>query len=177
MNDRRLEGAESQAIVSMDPPRKVRLMKNMLFLALALALVVGAQPVAAKGKERVGEAFNIILGTPITFPEGEAFHIAHGWGLNKKNEAKEVDFQLDVDGVRTEAHFVEHSKNKEERSVTWLRVYNFPDGMVGTHSFIGHWFASCQWLVDNGSELGPCEDPDEKLEAFTAVLTVTFEQP
>ena len=90
-----------------------------------------------------------------------------------------ADFELEVDGVLDDEDFRERIVEKDEspptKTLTW--VHNFPDGMTGTHTFIGHWFAPCQVAVDQGWYPGPCGSPAKKVEAGTVMHTVTFDGP
>jgi hypothetical protein len=150
----------------------------MLF---ALALVAG--PAAAASKEPVGPHISVFLGTPTTFPAGEPFHISHGWGIGATEppaQAGIFGFRLDVDGIPRDADFVVRSTDappKTEFDAPVLNrgwVFNFPDGMSGTHTFTGHWIAPCGAAVAELGYPGPCTTPNAPIEAIARSLTVTF---
>jgi hypothetical protein len=80
-----------------------------------------------------------------------------------------------VDGVSRREAFVERTVvSGDPDLLTRIWVFNFPEGMTGTHTFTGHWLGPCQGLVDEGFIPGPCGRPNEKVEAFAQSLTVTF---
>ncbi|HLF72783.1 MAG TPA: hypothetical protein VI524_00425 [Anaerolineales bacterium] len=152
-------------------------MKKILFsILLVLSLLAVATPTAAARKVRVGTRFNLVAGTPTTFTAGAPFHIAHGWIEASDDDAIGIfEFQLEVDNVLQTADFVERSAESGNPDVlTRVWVFNFPNGMTGTHTFTGHWLGPCQTLVDHGLFTGPCSTPNEKVEAFSRTLTVTF---
>lgn len=153
-------------------------MKKNIFILMLIAILVMAVPAAAKGNEPVGERISVFPpGTPSEFPAGAPFHISHGWWLDPgEGPQGRFDFELEVDGVLRDEDFVswtvDHSRDPQFLGVGW--VHNFPDGMTGTHTFIGHWFAPCQWAVDNLGFPGPCSKRNAKVEALSNSLMVTF---
>lgn len=128
--------------------------------------------------EPVGE--RIVLYDPpeprIEFPAGEPFHIRHGWLDPQDPLELALDFELEVDGVLRDEDFIlttiDQSGGEQQIGRQWL--HNFTDGMTGTHTFTAHWFAPCQWAVDNVDFPGPCATPDEKIEVKSNSLTVDF---
>ena len=52
-------------------------------------------------------------------------------------------------------------------------VFNFPDGMTGTHVFAGTFLGPCQGLVDSGFATGPCPAPNEERPAGASPFTTT----
>jgi F5/8 type C domain-containing protein len=158
-----------------------------LFVCIALAATLAALvsaaavPAAASSQERIGGRINVILGTPTQFPAGDPFHITHGWGpesgVTDADAIGRYRFELDVDGVRTGESFVERSVvpgtggAPDLHSLFW--TFNFPQGMAGTHTFTGHWYAPCAAAVGLGYA-GPCTSPTTPVEALTRTLTVEF---
>jgi len=133
--------------------------------------------VAAKRKEPIGERINVYLGTPTEFPAGDPFHISHGWFLIPgEGPLGRFDFQLEVDGVPRDEDFVWRTvlHSQDPRYLRWEWVYNFPEGMTGTHTFTGRWFVPCRYAVDNMGFPGPCSTPNVPVEISTYSLTVTF---
>ena len=59
------------------------------------------------------------------------------------------------------------------RQTMW--IYNFPDGLEGTHTFVSYYWVKCQGLVDFGVIPGPCADPDEMMLYWTQEATIDFE--
>jgi hypothetical protein len=153
-------------------------MKGYIFvLLLCAALLLVAAPLAAEAPSEVGERINVLFGTPDTFPAGEPFHIWHGWDFPVEDwPPGHFDFQLEMDGVvQSEDHFFVFPI-LWQGSMWQLRVwlYNFPDGMTGTHTFTGHWIAPCQYAVEEYGYPGPCPNPNVEVEALTESLTVRF---
>jgi len=152
-------------------------MKKILFsILLVVSLLAVATPAAATTKVRVGTRLNLLANSPTTFTAGAPFHFAHGWLLPSDDDAIGIyEVQLEVDNVLQTRDFVERSAqsgNPDQLTRTW--VFNFPNGMTGTHTFTGRWLGPCQPLVDLGAFAGPCSTPNEKVEAFSRSLTVTF---
>jgi hypothetical protein len=155
------------------------MMKRLAFtFALALALSASGTPAPAADQEPVGPRINVLLGTPASYPAGEPFHIEHGWGITPDDPpavAGVYSFSLDVDGVPRPADLVIRTTTSTPTSgfdVPILNrgwVFNFPDGMTGTHTFTGHWFVPCRY---SGSTT--CATPNDPTEQFSRTLTVTF---
>ena len=156
-------------------------MKVRLSVLILVAVLVLAVPTAvAKQRQLVGEPINLLTGEPDTFPEGEPFHIAHGWELDPTlgHAVGLFGFQLEVEGVPREEDFVLTEFNRGEEEPLCRRwVHNFPDGMTGEITFTGRWFAPCKAAVYYGYLPGPCPRPNEVVEAFWNSLTVTFFAP
>jgi hypothetical protein len=53
-------------------------------------------------------------------------------------------------------------------------VFNFPDGMTGTHVFGSTFLGPCQGLVDDGFITGPCAHPKDLTSTGTINATITF---
>jgi hypothetical protein len=96
----------------------------------------------------VGAAISVFRGAPTTFAAGAPFYIQHGFGLGANEPPTQAGiyaFRLDVDGVPRAADFVDRSTDAPPKTVydgpvlnrSW--IFNFPDGMTGTHRFTGHW--------------------------------------
>jgi len=152
--------------------------KTFVSILLLLALLTVTSPAAADQKVRVGEKIDVFIGEPTTFPAGAPFHIAHGWIMLDSNwDGLGIwDFQLEVDGVLWKEDFVERSIESGDPDLhNRIWVFNFPEGLTGTHTFTGHWLGPCQVLVDDGTVPGPCSYPNDKVEARVSPLTVTFE--
>ena len=158
-------------------PRHMRILVPFLLLSLAAA------PALAHGKERVGDRIGLFSPAPLTFPAGEPFHIAHGHAVSPEEGASppvpigRFDFRLDIDGTYMRTDFVERTVTSEDGgppSFTLIWVYNFPQGMSGTHVFTGHWYAPCHYAVQVGGYPGPCTNPAQQVET-TRSRIVTFE--
>jgi hypothetical protein len=158
-------------------------MKKLLVAALAVAsvLLLGGPASATQGVP-VGDRINVLRGTPTTFPANTPFHIGHGWsgpggGCCVTPAVGIWSFALDVDGAPRAEDFVTRDAVLfgAEPAVHFLGwVFNFPDGMTGTHTFTGHWLQPCEAAVEFSGFTGPCRDPAQSIEVITRSLTVTF---
>ncbi len=152
--------------------------KQSLFVTILLivALLSMATPAATAAKSvRVGDRLSL-FGGYTTFPAEQPFHIAHGW-WNPTNipGVGLFKFSLDVDGAPVRVDFIERSAiSGDPDELLWVWVFNFPDGMTGSHSFTGHWTGPCQGLVDMGVIPGPCEKTNKIIESASRTIIVDF---
>jgi hypothetical protein len=129
--------------------------KTIVFLVL-IALLAAAVPVLAEGQEVVGERINLMVTGNQRYPANQPFHIKHGFGfspsLDKSIEALgQFEFKLEVDGQPVQPDFVDRFAYgnspdvdpEDEHWIMWGTVYNFPEGMTGTHIFTAHWIWPC----------------------------------
>lgn len=135
-----------------------------------------------------GERLLIFPGaSPETFPANETFFIAHGWGwimhdyFNITNDKKGFNYTLELDGELLEQNHI-HSNMfpavQDEYGDHWRQsmwIYNFPDGLEGTHTFVSKYWLKCQAFVDFGEIPGPCDDPDELMLYLLVEATIDFE--
>lgn len=166
-------------------------MKRIVII-LAMVMLIGmlATPVFAGGPVRIGEQLRV-QPVVIDFPANQPFHIAHGWlsgtpGVEKcvpdpsttPNPIGLAEFRLEVDGVYVDESFVDREAQPCGGPAihSWAWVFNFPEGMSGTHTFTGHWIVACREAIENGYE-GVCETPNAMVELITRTLTVNFTQP
>lgn len=152
--------------------------KRFLFVTILMlvALLATVTPVAADARGPVGDRINLFLGPSQEFPAGEPFYIQHGWIQPSTDDAIGVfDFKLDVDGVFVQEDFKKFSAVSGDPDMLYrLWLYNFPQGMTGTHAFTGHWLAPCQYAVDELGYAGPCATPNAKVETGARTVIVTF---
>ena len=166
-------------------------MLRMKWLAAALiavtALLAAAAPATpADVNKAVGDA--LPLSGNLTFPAGQPFHITHGW-LNAPasmgtvsiphQSLGEYQVQVTVDGVQVKPSFIQTTTSIDptygiETFQTY--VFNFPDGMTGTHVFGTTFLGPCQGLVDSGFATGPCDKQNDLIptSSGTFYATVTF---
>ena len=151
--------------------------KLALFVTVLLvtALLAVTTPAAADRDAPVGTKIRV-RNASMEFPAGAPFNFQHGWIQPSTDDAIGVfSFALDVDGVPQKETFKWfYAESGDPDMLTRLWVYNFPDGMTGTHTFTGHWFAPCQYAVDWLEYPGPCPTPNAKVETATRTLTITF---
>jgi hypothetical protein len=164
------------------PKQSFRVMKGekmkKIFVAILLAsllLTWYGPATSAFAKDRTGDEFNILLGTPLAHQSGEPFHFAHGWLLEPSTHSPAglFDFYLELDGVIQTEDFIERSGSGG--NLLFFKVFNFPDGLpAGTYTFTGYWVGPCRSLVDQGFYPGPCAAPNEQVLAYAFDLTVEF---
>jgi hypothetical protein len=144
---------------------------------LVLALLAIAIPTTADSEKTVGDRIHIWYG-PDEFPAGTPFHIKHGWWItpsyNPPAPVGIYGFELEIDGIYQRADYIVSKYFLEYEQINRQWVYNFPDGMTGTHTFTGYSIISCQDAVDSEIIPGPCRTPNEKIILPWGELTVTF---
>jgi len=104
--------------------------------------------------------------------------MSHGWLLdaNTTQALGEYGFSLTVDGVEVKPDFIETLRSVDPVLGTLLfrpYVFNFPQGMTGTHVFAGTFFGPCQGLVDGGFATGPCSSATKVIPTSASPFTTT----
>lgn len=148
-------------------------MKRIILALLLLLSFTITTPAFARHKETVGDRLSIYFSGDQTFPAGQPFYIQHGWSVGAPaTHLGVLSFEVEIDGIPVSADFrlltVDPEGDPVSKSITW--VYNFPDGMTGTHTFTGHWITPCDWVYDD------CENPVEPVESYSSIVVVTFEE-
>ena len=108
---------------------------------------------------------------------GEPFHIAHGQGFTPGEDdfPRNWDFVLFVDGQEVADSGKIVTKVDGDWTHDARRVFNFADGMTGTHTFEGYWYVSCDRLfVEECPEGTP---PGALVLDFYTSRTITFDGP
>ncbi|MFC1997055.1 hypothetical protein ACFLXI_05540 [Chloroflexota bacterium] len=153
-------------------------MKIKAFVMLGLALLLISSPVYASSKTPVGDPISVYGSSPNEFAAGDPFHIKHGWAEESVENGPpgKYGFELYMDGERVSEDFVMRTFYPQTDPVTFdlVWVHNFPDGMIGTHTFTGHWYAPCEYAVEIGSYPGPCPQPNASVLSLERSLTVEF---
>ena len=164
------------------------------FLTVTLAaLAIAVTAAGAVGATSTGPLdcfpdcrINILAGTPTTYPAGQPFVIRHGvqnvCSRPPQRIPGKMEFVLEIDGVVRPADVVQRvvaspPQTDFECPYAFLAhafVFNFPNGMTGTHTFTGHWLEACEVAVEFDGWPGPCSDPAQQVNFFTESLTVTF---
>jgi len=155
-------------------------MKLRTLVLLFVLVLVMAAPATAAGRETVGDKISIFFSQPdrIEFPAEEPFHISHGHGL-EPGDASSIgvfDFALLVDDVVVDEDYVQQVVDRSQD--IWFKrlwVYNFAEGMTGTHTFTAIWYAPCEWAVENGYSSGPCTKPNAKVVMSSNSVIIDFE--
>ncbi len=145
-----------------------------LIVLCSVVLVPGA---SAGTDKTVGTSLNLFGGVQ-TFPAGQPFYMSHGWLLdaNTTQALGEYGFSLTVDGVEVKPDFIETLRSVDPVLGTLLfrpYVFNFPQGMTGTHVFAGTFFGPCQGLVDGGFATGPCSSATKVIPTSASPFTTT----
>ena len=144
---------------------------------LTAMLILAPGTSAANTDKIVGSPLNLFGGVQ-TFPAGQPFNISHGWLLdaNETQALGKYQFSLTVDGVEVRPDFIETIRSEDPVLGTLLfrpYVFNFPDGMTGTHVFAGTFLGPCQGLVDGGFATGQCSNPNEEIPTSASPFTTT----
>jgi hypothetical protein len=149
---------------------------SLLVTILVIATLLIVTPVFADRDAPVGDRIGLFFSDSMEFTAGAPFHIRHGWIQSSEDDAIGIfDFALEVDEVFQREDFKMFSAiSGDPDLLNRFWVYNFPNGMTGIHTFTGHWFAPCQYAVDELGYPGPCATPNEKVETRTSTLTITF---
>jgi len=152
--------------------------KQTLFVTVLLivALLSMAIPMAASAQgELTGDRIRVVNDS-MEFSAGAPFYIMHGWVQYSSDGAIGVfDFELEVDGMLLREDLKQFLADGGEPDILWRWwVYAFPEGMTGIHTFTGHWFAPCQYAVEELGYTGSCTSPNAKVETATRNLTVYF---
>jgi hypothetical protein len=164
-------------------------MLRMKWFAAAVAVVAAATvPAGASADVNKVVGDQLPLSGSSTFPAGQPFHIAHGW-LNAPasmatvsiphQSVGEYQVRVTVDGVEVKPSFIETTTSIDPIygiEVFQQYVFNFPDGMTGTHVFGTTFLGPCQGLVDSGFATGPCDQQNDLIptSSGTFYATVTF---
>jgi hypothetical protein len=148
--------------------------KNVFSIFILLAMLVPVGMALAKDKEPVGSPINVLTGTPTVFESGTPFHIEHGWA-DENGPQGIYDFELYVDGVLHKEDFILRDRVAGRGGTFTMRwVHNFPDGMVGLHTFVGRWYGPCTHVVADPSL---CTSRNARTLEGESTLTVVFGEP
>jgi hypothetical protein len=136
----------------------------------ALLLTIAAVPAAAAVKQPTGTRINLFNGNQ-PYPASTAFHIKDGWLFTDPTAVDAIgkySFTLDVDGSPRAFDF-KTSEERTDGSLLKLWYFNFPSGMTGSHTFVGHFLGPCGGPV-------PCNGLPARtvVEQITLTATVTF---
>jgi len=110
---------------------------------------------------------------------GVPFHVMHGFGNIPIHVIRthNIKFSLEVDGVFEVVDFgVAQNPGiiDGEKVISLGWGYNFPEGLIGEHVLVGHWYQPCFYAVERGRYSGPCPDPNEKIEVGSETITINF---
>jgi hypothetical protein len=134
-------------------PKHLALSLTVLAAVAFLAIPAGASNVPRMGDQRVG-LFQCAFAPPcgeVSLTANEAFSVAHGFSNEPIEDLLNPlhRFELRVDGV--ERHGAIDLELQGEGSRTY--VFNFPQGLDGTHAFTGCWYGTDGALVACGTRI------------------------
>jgi hypothetical protein len=138
----------------------------VVFFVLALATPANA----ARELPTVGDRIYLPSGDQ-SFTAGIPFHIMHGWnvGPGELHAIGAFDFHLEIDGIPADGiRYVIPDHTEEPGNVG--RIFNFPEGMSGVHTFTGRWYMPCQYIYPEID----CPEPNKSVEYFALTVTITF---
>lgn len=145
-------------------------MKKLILVLSIVVVLIAVTPAMASQKEPVGER----LGWEVDeYPENTPFHMGHGWlfGTPPFEEPKGLfSFSMELDGEIIKPDFY-LNYDLETGQLVRLYFFNFPEGMTGTHEFIGHYYGPCYQYFEE------CEFPYRSVEVNTTYQTITFTLP
>lgn len=109
-----------------------------------------------------GSAFLYWIGEPIEISFGLEYMTLEIDGVNRNKDYLLIDWTPYPD--------------YDIRLGTKLYLYNFPEGMTGTHTFVRRYYLTCATISENFTPV-ECHNPAELIEytPWTQTLTVTFE--
>ena len=143
-------------------------MDRKKIVLLLVAIIVVATMTAVIEDKYVGERISLMSEEPVLYFEPNTpFHITHGYlwyfnmGPDYANEIRapaRTSFTLEIDGKPEKFDYLDRSVDIVtfvddpyfedgdylEYSHMWL--FNFEEGMEGTHTFTGQWWAPCKYI-------------------------------
>jgi hypothetical protein len=156
-------------------------MKKFALLICAIMLLMSVNPVVAQGgrPEPTGDRIDLWAGDQ-TYPANTAFYIGDSFYYDTGYQAYpgKFDIQLEVDSNFVNEDGVYHGAIVGE-DVTYVVVgwlYNFPDGMQGTHTFEIHFMYACELALQEGLT-DYCSYPTAPFEVLNLEAEVTFITP
>jgi hypothetical protein len=133
------------------------------------------------GTQEAGARIGIFGGATQSFPAGQPFHFSHGWLVKPDTDGPLGlwSVSLTLDGVQLHPDFIEERQIDDPvfgHLIHRVYVFNFPNGLTGTHVFAGTFWGPCDKLVAEGFAAGPCVTPNAVIAAdgFPVTTTVTF---
>ena len=148
-------------------------MKKTVVIFLLLAILVLTATVASAKQIRTGDRVPCWY-DEYEYPAGVPFHIAHGWGwgsptdtggLGRSGGVGLAYFYVEVDGIPVSLSFVDTIAGPDQNLMAKFYVFNFPEGMTGTHTF------TCHWIDTTGDS---CKNKNELVETHQQTMIVTF---
>jgi hypothetical protein len=136
---------------------------------------------ASGGAKEVGTRISLFGGATQTFPAGQPFNFSHGFFTSPTLDGSLGlwRFSLTLDGAEVKPSFIDMIEADDPVFGTVIHrvyVFNFPNGLTGTHVFGGTFEGPCEPMVAAGQATGPCPTPNAVVPAtgFPVTTTVTF---
>jgi hypothetical protein len=157
-------------------------MKKFALIICAIMLLMSVNPVVAQGGPHTptGERLELFSTNITEYPADTAFFIAEYWSLfNATYPLGKFDFKLEVDNEFVDETFLIHQVIQMEdgsKIIITAWVFNFPEGMEGTHTFVGYSYCPCAFALDFGL-VDECSNLNATIEDSTYEAEITFIAP
>ena len=146
--------------------------RSIVILSTLVLLVVAAvaAPVSAAQRLPSGTFISLFPGDS-DFPASTAFHMRGGFALERGASQAwgKGDFTLEMDGQNVPATLRVNSTPDNLLMRLWY--FEFPNGLTGVHSFVGHYWVPCG--ADPAFACGS-NPPNTGIEIATVPATITF---
>lgn len=135
----------------------MKLKRAIVCVGLLAAFGLGTSSIAAGDVPRMGDQrvglFACGFSPPcddVSLTANEAFHVAHGFTGEAKADILNPQhrFELSIDGVQQHGA-IDLDPGGEAK----VYVFNFPQGMSGSHAFTGCWYATDGSLTACGTRV------------------------
>lgn len=157
-------------------------MKKFSIVICLILAMASVYPVSAKPHEPTGELIYITDGAQ-EFPANTAFYTGGGWilSMDYPYPIGTWGFSLTMDGVDLEPTYTIRNVipcEDDSGSLCYqiLSDFVFPDGLTGTHHFVGRWYGPCQAALDYGL-VEECEKPYAPYDVIVNHAHITFVEP
>jgi hypothetical protein len=109
------------------------------------------------------------------YPQDTPFHKQHGWiniGVpHKPSISGGYRFELELDGALLKPDYKIFGYDPKTETDSILYGFNFPEGLTGTHTFTGYYYAPCKDYFED------CKNPARSVVVIVRTQTITFTSP
>ena len=140
-----------------------------LFLMLAM-LMAGAVPAVAAAPAPTGDPLFLFAGDQ-SYAADTAFFVRGGFIEERGSHAwGKWEYSLELDGAVLKPSF-RINDSTPDGTIVRLWVFNFPEGMTGTHTLVGRYDAPCQ-----DDTINPCNGlrANSLIEVASFPAEITF---
>lgn len=157
-------------------------MKKTTLLFVVLVALLLTTPAVAGPNEPTGEQILLLCDGPfcsgtLEYPANTPFYIDHGWVLmpTKGDQPGQYAFQLELDGSTVDPTYVDHWTEVKGFGPVLYRswIFNFPQGMSDSHTFVGHWIVPCGLALEYDL-VDECENPMADYEVARREFEIMF---